>query len=296
MHEATLWCPYMKLRPSRWPSRHRLRHDSTHRPAADARGNGPVVVFDRAAPLPKFPPERHRDVRRPTRRTGRRINVSSSPDGSRTRRATASRSRGLGHLRPISVSFARHRLENVRAHAARRLGYTNDPVYVRTATGVPALLDAAAGASRVIRDLDNYYPNDPRVTEQNVLPRRSKKARACHKPTTSFARHGPDGTLDHPNTPRRCARGRSHPRRRRSPSFYERDQHAAPQAGLPLAKDEYAVVLTDRSPTKRTARALAVSVFASARHGRSAPNDPRGWARANYYGNKRARPAHVAFA
>jgi hypothetical protein len=48
---------------------------------------------------------------------------------------------------------------------------TNDPVYViNLSTGVPALLDINGGSfPRIIRDQGNYYPNDPRIAEQNIL-------------------------------------------------------------------------------------------------------------------------------
>ena len=233
-------------------------------------GDGPVVVFDLTRrPLPEIPaPNDIATFADPTSRTGRRINVSlvAPTDMEQDARAGFSEMEGWGTFAPISVSFARGKgvapteaaidLEALRARMQRD-GYdtTDDPVYVvDLTTGVPALLDMGGGNfPHDIRDLDNYYPNDPRVTEQNLLFETVEEgaglSQADYKPEldTDF-----DGTLDHPNTLASLA----------TPppktgvihgiddllGFYERESDTLVMRPLlPLhEKREYAVVLTDR--------------------------------------------------
>ncbi len=222
-------------------------------------GSGPVVVFDLTRrPLPEIPvPNDVATFADPTSRTGRRINVSlvAPTDLEQDARDGFADLEGWGTFAPISVSFSSIiDLENVRARMQRDgFDLTNDPVYVvNLTTGVPALLDAGGGSfPRVVHDLDNLYPNDPRVTEQNILLETVEEGagltQADYVPSldTDF-----DGTLDHPNTLASLMRpngGHVHGVDDLLP-FYERETNTLLfRPMLPLAeKTEYAVVLTDR--------------------------------------------------
>src|SRR6185312_11726040 len=181
-------------------------------------GDGPVVVFDlMRRPLPEIPaPNDVATFADPTSRTGRRINVSlvAPTDLEEDARSGFSEMEGWGTFAPISVSFARGPgiapteaaidVEDVRARMQRD-GYdlTNDPVYViDLKTGVPALLDAAGGAfPKTIRDQGNYYPNDPRVAEQNFLLETAEEGAGLAQGDYTPARDTDfDGVLDHPDT------------------------------------------------------------------------------------------------
>jgi len=231
-------------------------------------GDGPVVVFDLTRrPLPEIPaPNDVATFADPTSRTGRRINVSliAPTDLEQDARSGFAELEGWGTFAPISVSFTRGDgiaptdaaidLEALRA-AMQRDGFdlTNDPVYVvNLHTGVPALLDVNGGAfPRVIRDLDSYYPNDPRATEQNILLETYEEgaglAQGNYTPAldTDF-----DGVLDHPDTLSTLI----HPGTGSVHGvddllgFYERETDTLlVRPVLPLQeKTEYAVVLTDR--------------------------------------------------
>jgi len=231
-------------------------------------GGGPLVQFDLTAlPLPNIPvPNDVATFADPTSRTGRRLNVSliAPTDLEQDARNGFSEMEGWGTFAPISVSFTRPSdiapteaaidLESVRA-TMQRDGYdtTDDPVYVvNLSTGVPALLDVNGGSfPRVIQNLQNYYPNDPRVTEQNILLETFEEgaglAQGNYTPAldTDF-----DGVLDHPDTLATLLRpggGTVHGVDDLL-DFYERETDTLLlRPVLPLAeKTRYAVVLTDR--------------------------------------------------
>ena len=231
-------------------------------------GDGPVVVFDLLRrPLPEIPaPNDVATFADPTSRTGRRINVSlvAPTDLEEDARQGFAEMEGWGTFAPISVSFTRGAgvpdteaaidLESVRSRMQRDgFDTTNDPVYlIDLATGVPALLDADGGAfPKTIRDLDNYYPNDPRRSEQNFVLETAEEgaglSQASYTPAldTDF-----DGVLDHPDTLASLERpGGGHVHGVDDLlTFYERQTDTLLlRPVLPLVeKTEYAVVLTDR--------------------------------------------------
>ncbi len=288
-----------------------------------APGDGPVVVFDLARrPLPEIPaPNDLATFADPTSRTGRRINVSlvAPTDLEQDARDGFAEMEGWGTFAPISVSFTRGKgiadteaaidVESVRARMQRDgFDLTNDPVYVvNLQTGVPALLDAAGGSfPRVIRDLQNYYPNDPRVAEQNVLLETVEEgaglSQANYTPAldTDF-----DGTLDHPDTLATLMRpGGGHIHGVDDLlSFYERETDTLLlRPMLPLEeKTEYAVVLTDR--LRDTLGRPVRSPFPFVHHPAQQDSVARLRAvledggRANYYGDIAGTGlSHVAFA
>jgi hypothetical protein len=277
-------------------------------------GSGPIVVFDLARrPLPEIPaPNDIATFADPTSRTGRRINVSlvAPTDLEADARDGFAELEGWGTFAPISVSFSRAiDVENVRARMQRDgFDLTNDPVYVvNLTTGVPALLDAGGGSfPRIIRDLQNYYPNDPRVAEQNVLLETVEEgaglSQADYVPSldTDF-----DGTLDHPNTLASLMRpggGHIHGVDDLLP-FYERETNTLlVRPVLPLAeKTEYAVVLTDRL-TDENGQPVR-SPFPFVHHPQQLDSIAKlrtiltDGARANYYGDLAGTGlSHVAFA
>ncbi len=286
-------------------------------------GDGPVVVFDLTRqPLPEIPaPNDVATFADPTSRTGRRINVSlvAPTDLEQDARSGFSELEGWGTFAPISVSFTRGEgiaptdaaidLDALRA-AMQRDGFdlTNDPVYViNLHTGVPALLDVNGGAfPRTIHDLGNYYPNDPRVNEQNVLLETFEEgaglAQGNYTPAldTDF-----DGVLDHPDT----LASLIHPGTGSVHGvddllgFYERETDTLLlRPVLPLQeKTEYAVVLTDRlrdtlgrsvrspfpyvyHPSQKTSIATLQTILSDG-------------SRANYFGSVAGTGlSHVAFA
>ena len=171
---------------------------------------------------------------------------------------------------------------------------------------MPALLDASSGNfPRPIHDLGNYYPNDPRVTEQNILLETAEEgaglAQGNYTPAldTDF-----DGVLDHPDTLSTLLRpggGTVHGVDDLL-GFYERQTDTLIlRPVIPLAeKTQYAVVLTDRltdtlgrpvrspfslvyHPAQETAMGTLKTILADA-------------GRANYYGDIAGSGlSHVAF-
>ncbi len=286
-------------------------------------GDGPVVQFDLTArPLANIPaPNDVATFADPTSRTGRRINVSlvAPTDLEQDARSGFAEMEGWGTFAPISVSFTRGTgispidaaidLEAIRARMQRDgFDTTDDPVYViNLSTGVPALLDINGGSfPRIIRDQGNYYANDPRITEQNILLETAEEgaglAQGNYTPSldTDF-----DGVLDHPDTLSTLLRtggGAVHGVDDLL-SYYERETDTLLlRPVLPLAeKTEYAVVLTDRlrdtlgrpvrspfplvyHPSQETSMGVLRTVLANAQ-------------RANYYGDIAGSGlAHVAFA
>ena len=230
-------------------------------------GTGPQVVFDlQRRPLPEIPyPNDVATFPDPTSRTGRRINASliSATHMERVARSSFDELEGWGTFAPIAVSFTRG--EGADPHAAaidledfhRRMHGTNsasawdtsdDSVYVvNLTTGVPVLLDVGSGSFPLTTvELGQYYPNDPRKNEQNILYETAEEGAGLlqrdYRPEldTDF-----DGVLDHPNTfgPPDAWHGTGD-----LMTWYERETDALVlRPMLPMKeKTEYAVVLTDR--------------------------------------------------
>ncbi|HEX8795601.1 MAG TPA: hypothetical protein VF765_31845 [Polyangiaceae bacterium] len=284
-------------------------------------GTGPAVVFDMlATPLPDIPtPNDVATVPDPTSRTGRRLNASlvAPTRLERAARQQFDEMEGWGTYAPITVRFAPEPGQPAGEAAIdlqdmqnRMSGdgwdLSNDPVYVvNLTTGVPVLLDAGSG-NYPLTVLDNslYFPNDPRVSSQNLVFETANEAvGACadgvYRPQcdTDF-----DGVLDRPNT-----LGPAEP-----PlidgvdnllTWYERQTDTMVlQPVLPMQeKTEYAVVLTDRlrGPDGQAVR----SPFPAVYH----PSQESGisrlqailsdGSRSNYYGSMAGTGLdHVAFA
>ena len=281
-------------------------------------GTGPGVVFDaKRRPLPEIPqPNDVATFPDPTSRTGRRINASMvAPTAmERTTRAMFDEMEGWGTFAPATVAFtpsagadphaAAIDLDDVR----RRMqgdswSFADDPVYiVNLTTGVPVPLDMGNGAfPATVVDTGQYYPNDTRAAEQNVLFETAEEGagltQADYTPSldTDF-----DGILDHPNT---LGPGGKWPGVDNLMTWYERETDTLiMRPMLPMEeKTEYAVVLTDRlrGPGGQPVRSPFPYVhhpeqIASVGRLRDLLNDG---ARANYYGDLAGTGLrHVAFA
>ncbi len=286
-------------------------------------GDGPVVQFDvTARPLPNIPaPNDVATFADPTSRTGRRINVSliAPTDLEDDARSGFAEMEGWGTFAPISVSFSRAPgialsepaidLEDLRARMQRDgFDTTNDPIYViDLSTGVPALLDMDGGSfPRIVRDQQNYYANDPRVAEQNILLETAEEGAGLSQGDYTPARDTDfDGILDHPDTLASLVRpggGNVHGVDDLL-SFYERETDTLiVRPVVPLAeKHEYAVVLTDRLRDRlgRSVRSpFPVVYHPSQERSMTALQAVLGDARrANYYGDLAGSGlSHVAFA
>ncbi len=166
---------------------------------------------------------------------------------------------GWGTFAPLSVSFAKEPGQSpldaaidLQEVAARMQGdswdLTDDPVYVvNLTTGVPVLLDMGNGNFPLsVWNPGDYYPNDPRVTESNLVFETFEEgaglSQGDYKPSldTDF-----DGVLDHPDTLGKAARYEGIDNLM---TWYERQDDALVMRPiLPMdEKTEYAVVLTDR--------------------------------------------------
>jgi hypothetical protein len=282
-------------------------------------GDGPVVVFDLLAkPLPDIPvPNDIATFPDPTSRTGRRLNASLVAD---TRIEMAAREQfdemeGWGTYAPIAVRFQRGPgvpasqpaidLDEVRLRMqAAGWDPSDDSVYlVNLTTGIPVLLDVGSG-NYPLTVIDNtaYFPNDPRLTAQNLMFETFDEAvGACadgvYRPQcdTDF-----DGVLDIPDT---LGPAKQYDGVDNLMSWYERQTDTLIlQPVLPMQeKTEYAVVLTDRltGPDGQPVRSPFPTInhpaqTASVARLEGILGDP---SRANYYGDIAGTGlAHVAFA
>ena len=226
-------------------------------------GTGPLVVFDLTRrPLPEIPfPNDVATVADSTSRTGRRVNASmvAPTRMERAARASFDELEGWGTFAPLAVSFSREDKADPTAPAIdldelhRRMGgggwdTTDDAVYVvNLTTGVPVLLDLDSGSyPMTFVDQGQYYPNDTRRDEQNILFESAEEGagltQADYRPSldTDF-----DGVLDHPNTfgPLGKWRGVDN-----LMTWYERQSDTLIlRPVIPMEQmTEYAVVLTDR--------------------------------------------------
>lgn len=226
-------------------------------------GTGPLVVFDiHHRPLPDIPyPNDIATVADSTSRTGRRVNASlvAPTHMESTARASFDDLEGWGTFAPIAVAFLREDGVDATKPAIdldelyRRMGgatwdTTDDSVYVvNLKTGVPVLLDVGSGSFPLgVVDQGQYYPNDPRRDEQNILLETAEEGagltQADYRPSldTDF-----DGVLDHPNTFGAPGQWRAVDDLM---TWYERQTDTLLlRPMLPMdEKTEYAVVLTDR--------------------------------------------------
>jgi len=214
---------------------------------------GPAVRFDLGhRPLPEIPlPNDIATWPDPTSRTGRRINASLVAPTSieRNARSKFSELEGWGTFSAISIPFSKpldaDDIKN--RHADDDFKFEDDVVYVvNLKTGVPVPLDIGGGNYPLtLRELQRYWPNDPRKGEANLLfdtVEEDKNGNGILDPgeDTDF-----DGVLDHPNFPNRVrpANGVDG-----LYTFYESESNtliARPM--IPLDEmTEYAVIITDR--------------------------------------------------
>ncbi len=183
-------------------------------------GPGATVRFDLAhKPLPDIPlPNDTATWPDPTSRTGLRINASlmATTNFEQQARARFAQMEGWGTFAPISVSFdadptyqgysgAVLDLVNIaQRHQGDDYDFADDAVYlINLTTGVPVALDLGAGNfNYTLKELGEYWPNDTRVTERNLLfdtideTRGGAVTPATFQPSddTDF-----DGILDVPN-------------------------------------------------------------------------------------------------
>ena len=283
-------------------------------------GTGPEIVFDiERQPLPEIPqPNDVATFADPTSRTGRRINVSviAPTNMEESARHGFGAMEGWGTFAPITVAFTREPgtpptdaaidLADVRTRMQNDgHDFTNDPVYViNLTTGVPVMLDMGDGNFPLTpRDLDLYWPNDPKINEQNILFETVEEGagltQADYSPSLDLDF---DGVLDHPNTLGPLAPGRIHGVDDLL-TWYERESDTLiMQPLLPMEeKTEYAVILTDRlkGPDGQPVR----SPFAYVNHPQQTPDLAKlvsvlsSATRANYYGDIAGTgAAHIAFA
>jgi hypothetical protein len=214
---------------------------------------GPMVVFDLGhRPLPEIPlPNDIATWPDPTSRTGRRINASLVAPTSieRNARERFSRLEGWGTFSGISIPFNKPLdAEDIRnRHAADDFKFDDDVIYVvNLKTGVPVPLDLGGGNFPItLRELQRYWPNDPRKGEANILFETMEEDKNGNGILDDGEDSDFDGVLDHPNFPNKL----------RPPNgvdglmtFYESETNtliARPM--LPLDEmTEYAVIITDR--------------------------------------------------
>jgi hypothetical protein len=226
-------------------------------------GTGPQVVFDLLKrPLPEIPfPNDIATFADPTSRTGRRINASlvAPTHSEHIARMGFDELEGWGTFAPVAVSFTRGEGTDLATPAIdlddlhARMGgstwdTTDDAVYiVNLTTGVPVLLDLGSGAFPLsVVSQDQYYPNDPRRDQQNILLDTANErppgfTQADYAPSldTDF-----DGYLDEPNT---YGPGKI-PGADNLMTWYERQTDTLLlRPMVPMDEmTEYAVVLTDR--------------------------------------------------
>ncbi len=181
-------------------------------------GPGATVRFDLGhKPLPDIPlPNDTATWPDPTSRTGLRINASlvAPTNIEQQARLRFSQLEGWGTFAPITLSFDEDPsytgyagpaldLSNIQQrHQGDDYDFADDAVYlVNLTTGVPVALDLGAGNfNYTLKKLDQYWPNDTRVTERNLLfdtiDETQGGAVTAYTPSvdTDF-----DGVLDRPN-------------------------------------------------------------------------------------------------
>jgi len=275
-------------------------------------GSGPRVVFDvTRRPLPAIPfPNDTATFADPTSRTGRRVNASLAAHTAMERKAREgfAEMEGWGTFAPITVEFERPLDVGLVARTMRDDGFepANDPVYVvNLTTGVPVLLDMGHGNYPVVvRDLDRYYPNDPKAREQTLLFETVEEgaglSQADYRPALDMDF---DGVLDHPNTFVTPGAGVARPGVDDLLTFYERQTSTLIlRPMLPMEeKTEYAVVLTDRLRGEDGEPVRSPFPFVHHPQQRSGlqrlEQILRGGGRASYYGDLDGTGLeHVAFA
>lgn len=282
-------------------------------------GDGPVVVFDLSArPLPDIPaPNDVATFADPSSRTGRRIDASlvAPTRIERAAREQFDEMEGWGTFAPVTVRFRRGPhvpstqpaidVDDVRLRmSGDGFDTSNDPIYlVNLTTGVPMLLDVGSGAfPMTVVDPHKYFPNDPRVREQNLMIETAQEGSGLtqvdYRPDLD---EDFDGVLDHPDV---LGAAKRYAGIDDLMTWYERETDTLIlQPMLPLdEKTEYAVVVTDRlhGPDGQPARSPLPFVHhpqqrAGVAKLQSILGD--GSARKNYYGDLAGSGLdHVAFA
>ncbi|MFK7985862.1 MAG: hypothetical protein AB8I08_07500 [Sandaracinaceae bacterium] len=223
-------------------------------------GDGPGVVWNlEAEPLPEIPlPNDVATWPDPSSPTGRRVNASLvAPSGMERRlRQEFDRLDGWGTFAPVTVSFdARLDLEALVARQGRNrwtaADFARHAVYVvDLTTGVPVPLDVDSGRFPiVVASPNDYYANDPRRGESNLLFETVDEDLNGNGELDPGEDTDFDGVLDAPNTLSGTYPGVA-PNEDvdRIISFYERETDTLSlRPVVPLLENrEYAVVLTDR--------------------------------------------------
>lgn len=229
-------------------------------------GDGPRVVWDLyTETLPQIPlPNDVATWPDPTSPTGRRLNASQVVPTSleRTTRGRFDDLDGWGTFAPITVSFEQ---DLDLADLLRRQGgsehfhtrdFPNHAIYlIDLATGLPVPMELNGGSFPYsVTHTDQYFPNDPRGTESNLLFETVEEdangnGRLDPGEDTDF-----DGVLDHPNTLDGRLMGTPQETYDRMAWFYERETRTLVMRPLlPLRpRTSYAVVLTNRLVGERT--------------------------------------------
>ena len=244
-------------------------------------GTGPRVVWDlNTNTLPLIPlPNDVATSPDPTSPTGRRINASLIvPTGiERSVRARFDELDGWGTFAPISLSFEEH--IDV-ADLLRRQGGTNHfrqsdfpghAIYlIDLETGLPVPLDFNSGNyPYAVAHTDQYFDNDPRSTESNLLFETVEEDANNNGVLDPGEDTDFDGVLDHPNTLDGRLTGDRQDGYDRMAWFYERESRTLiVRPLLPLRQRKtYAVVLTNRLVGERTGTAVR-SPFDHVHHSR----------------------------
>ncbi len=244
-------------------------------------GTGPRVVWDlNTNTLPLIPlPNDVATSPDPTSPTGRRINASLIvPTGiERTVRARFDELDGWGTFAPISLSFEEH--IDV-ADLLRRQGGTNHfrqsdfpghAIYlIDLETGLPVPLDFNSGNyPYAVAHTDQYFDNDPRSTESNLLFETVEEDANNNGVLDPGEDTDFDGVLDHPNTLDGRLTGDRQDGYDRMAWFYERESRTLIMRPLlPMRQRKtYAVVITNRLVGERTGTAVR-SPFDHVHHSR----------------------------
>ncbi len=223
-------------------------------------GTGPRVVWDLYADtLPEIPlPNDVASWPDPTSPTGLRLNASLIvPTGLESHtRSLFDELDGWGTFAPISVAFDQHLdlTELLRRQGGsdhfHEADFREHAIYlVDLETGLPVPLDLNSGNfPYAVTRPDQYFDNDPRSGESNILFETVEEDRNGNGTLDPGEDTDFDGVLDHPNTIDGRTSGDPLDTLDRMAWFYERETRTLiVRPILPLEQRHcYAVVLTDR--------------------------------------------------